>query len=38
MKIKNNKLEETDINENTIIKEKNEEVREITKKKPKKKK
>ena len=34
----NNKSEETDINENTIIKEKNEEVREITKKKPKKKK
>ena len=33
-----NKLEETDINENTIIKEKNEEVREIAKKKPKKKK
>ena len=33
-----NKLEETDINENTIIKERNEEVREITKKKPKKKK
>lgn len=34
----NNKSEETDINENTIIEEKNKEVKKITKKKPKKKK
>lgn len=34
----NNKSEETDINENTIIEEKNKEVKKIIKKKPKKKK
>jgi len=34
----NNKSEETDINENTIIEEKNKEVKKITKKKEKKKK